>query len=126
MASVSEVQSASNLQMDYMQLLTTQLRHQNPLEPMDNNQMAMQLAQFSQLQQLENMNTSFSDALANANRTYANSLIGKKVSFADGNSEDGGITNAVVDGVVYGSDGEIFLMAGNRQFELDDVLAVAN
>jgi flagellar basal-body rod modification protein FlgD len=77
----SSITSASEIQTDYMTLLVTQLQNQNPLEPMDNDQMASQLAQFSQLQQLESMNTSFSDVLNTANRTYANSLLDKNVTF---------------------------------------------
>ena len=38
--STSEIASASSIQMDYMKLLITQLQNQNPLEPMDNNEMA--------------------------------------------------------------------------------------
>ena len=56
MSPISELSSASKIQMDYMNLLITQLQNQNPLEPLDNNQMATQLAQLSQLQQLESMN----------------------------------------------------------------------
>ena len=59
--SVSSIASASDMQMDYMKLLVTQLQHQNPLEPLSNNEMASQLAQFSQLQQLESMNSSFAE-----------------------------------------------------------------
>src|SRR4030043_1746709 len=84
MDSSSALNSASTIQMDYMKLLITQLQNQNPLEPLDNNEMASQLAQFSQLQQLESMNTSFSDVLAGIQRTYAASLIGKEVSFVGG------------------------------------------
>lgn len=73
--------SASSIQMDYMKVLITQLQNQNPLEPMDNNEMASQLAQFSQLQQLESMNSNFAQILAITNRSYANSLIGKEVTF---------------------------------------------
>jgi flagellar basal-body rod modification protein FlgD len=78
---MSEITSASDLQMDYMNLLITQLQNQNPLEPMDNNDMAAQLAQLSQLQQLESMNTSFSDVLSATQRNYANSLLDKTVTF---------------------------------------------
>jgi len=81
MASTSEITSASNIQMDYMNLLITQLQNQNPLEPLDNNEMAAQLAQFSQLQQLESMNTSFSEVLNATQRNYANSLLGKTITF---------------------------------------------
>ena len=80
MASI-EASSASQIQMDYMKLLVSQLQNQNPLEPMDNNQMASQLAQFSQLSQLEGMNSSFAEVLSTTNRNYANSLMGKNVAF---------------------------------------------
>ena len=80
MASV-EASTSSQIQMDYMKLLVAQLQNQNPFEPMDNNQMASQLAQFSQLSQLEGMNSSFSDVLSTTNRNYANSLMGKNVTF---------------------------------------------
>lgn len=73
--------SSSNIQYDYMRILIVQMQNQNPLEPLDNNQMASQLAQFSQLQQLESMNSSFADVLTTAKRSYANSLLGKNVTF---------------------------------------------
>ena len=83
-----EIQTASDIQMDYMKLLVEQLKNQNPLEPLDSNDMAAQLAQFSQLQQLEQantnlgaMNSSFGQILTATNRSYANSLIGKTVTF---------------------------------------------
>lgn len=126
MASVSEITSASDLQMDYMELLVTQLQYQNPLEPMDNNQMATQLAQFSQLQQLESVNSNFAEALATANRSYANSLIGKKVSFQDTASEEVQISQAVVDQVFTDVEGDIVLMAGNQHISLSDVISITN
>jgi flagellar basal-body rod modification protein FlgD len=74
--------------MNYMKLLIEQLRHQNPLEPLSNEDMATQMAQLSQLQQLETMNTkfeslnsTFAKVLDSANRSYADSLIGREISF---------------------------------------------
>ena len=93
--STSATTSASNIQMDYMKLLVTQLQNQNPLKPMDNNEMASQLAQFSQLQQLESMNTSFSDVLATTNRSYANSLLGRNVTFYSPNEMTGTLEKKV-------------------------------
>ena len=127
MASSSPVNSASSIQMDYMNLLVTQLRNQNPLEPLDNNQMASQLAQFSQLQQLESMNTSFADVLATAKRTYADSLIGKEVSFeAETESGTADVTSAVVQQVFNNVEGQILLAAGDHRVSLDDVISVKN
>lgn len=127
MDSASPVNSASKIQMDYMNLLITQLRNQNPLEPLNNNEMASQLAQFSQLQQLESMNTRFADVLTTAERTYANSLIGKEVSFeveTDSGTTD--VASGVVQQVYNNVEGEILLVAGDRRVTLKDILSVKN
>jgi flagellar basal-body rod modification protein FlgD len=42
----------------FLQLLTTQLAHQDPLSPMDNSEYIAQLAQFSSLEQLTTINSS--------------------------------------------------------------------
>jgi flagellar basal-body rod modification protein FlgD len=81
--------SASDIQMDYMKILVAQLRNQNPLEPLDNNEMASQLAQLSQLGQIESLNRSFAAVMANTQRSYANSLIGRNVTFFAEDEETG-------------------------------------
>jgi len=42
----------------FLQLLVTQLQHQDPLQPQDDTQFLAQLAQFTSLEQLTNINTS--------------------------------------------------------------------
>ena len=124
---ISEITSASNIQMDYMKLLITQLQNQNPLEPMDNNEMASQLAQFSSLSQLETMNSSFSEALVTAERTYANSLIGKEVTFlAENEFGDTEITSGKVEQVINDVDGSILLSIGDNILGLDGVISINN
>ena len=44
--------SAAAQQIDFLAMLMVQLKNQNPMEPMDNQQFAAQLATFSQLEQL--------------------------------------------------------------------------
>ncbi len=127
MDSSSAINSASDIQMNYMKLLITQLQNQNPLEPMDNNEMASQLAQFSQLQQLETMNSNFADILSATEHNYANSLIGKEISFASENeSGTRDITSGIVEEVINDIDGQIALVAGNSTIVLDDVISVKN
>jgi flagellar basal-body rod modification protein FlgD len=114
-------------QMDYMNLLVTQLQNQNPLDPMDNTEMASQLAQYSTLEQLESMNTSFESALASSERSYAASLIGKEISFiteaGDGSQE---LTRGVVEEVYNDLDGEIILSVEDYAISLDDVVTVTD
>lgn len=127
MDSLSPINSASSIQMDYMKLLITQLQNQNPLEPLDNNEMASQLAQFSQLQQIESMNTSFAGVLATAERTYANSLMGKEISFeAETESGTTDVASSVVQQVYNNVEGEILLVAGDHRVALDDIISVKN
>jgi len=124
---ISATNTASNIQMDYMNLLITQLQNQNPLEPLDNNEMASQLAQFSQLQQLESMNESFAKVLANTELTYANSLIGKKVSFMlETETGAADITSGIVEQIYNNVDGEIFLRVGDYMFGLENIISVKN
>jgi flagellar basal-body rod modification protein FlgD len=125
MSTTISTESASQIQTDYMNLLVTQLKNQNPLDPMDNNQMAAQLAQFSELQQLENMNTSFSKVLDSVQRTYANSLIGKQIAF-EATADDGSVNaqEGKVDKVVMDSDGNVLLQVGDQQVALADVTTI--
>lgn len=125
MSSVSATSQASDIQMDYMTLLITQLQNQNPLEPLDNQEMASQLAQFSQLQQLETMNSSFAEVLTSIEQAYANSLIGRNVSFAT-EAEDGATEaqEGTVEQVYNNVEDEILLIVGEHIIGLEDVLSV--
>jgi len=124
MAVSAITQSANDIQTDYMKLLVTQLQNQNPLEPMDNNQMASQLAQLSQLGQIEQLNTKFSDVLATSQRSYASSLVGKEVSFAvTGEAGDTQLVSGAVGGVITQGD-DIRLQVGDYTIGLSDVLVV--
>lgn len=125
MSSVKGLSSASDIQVDYMRLLVTQLQNQNPLEPLDNNEMASQLAQFTQLQQLETMNTSFSEVLTDIQREYASSLIGKEISFlADDGSGTTAVTTGAVEQVYNNVNGKTVLVTGDYIVGLDDVISV--
>ena len=69
-------------QEDFLKLFTTQLKFQNPLEPLDNFQMATQMAQFNTVDSLMKMNETLTQLAANQNSTnhlQAAGLIGKKV-----------------------------------------------
>jgi flagellar basal-body rod modification protein FlgD len=72
----------------FLQLLTTQLKNQNPLDPLDTNQFTQQLVQFAQVEQQMSTNTSLNTLISlqqTAQTTAALSFVGATVT-VDGNT----------------------------------------
>ena len=71
---------------EFLRLFTMQLRAQNPLKPMDSADMTTQMAQFSSLEQLTNINTNLNNLLLFQNslqNVSATGMIGKRVAIAN-------------------------------------------
>ena len=66
---------AQNFQ-TFLQLLTTQLKNQNPLDPLDTNQFTQQLVQFAQVEQQMNMNSSLSTLISLQKATQTSAALG--------------------------------------------------
>lgn len=67
---------------DFLQLLVTQLNNQNPLDPQDNGEFVSQLAQFSSLEGMDNLNTSMDSLLStyqSSQALQASALVGASV-----------------------------------------------
>jgi flagellar basal-body rod modification protein FlgD len=64
----------------FLQLLTTQMSNQDPLNPMDDTQSVSQLAQFSALQASDNLETSFANFQSNFAVLQSSQLIGATVT----------------------------------------------
>lgn len=87
---------------DFLTLFTAQLQNQNPLEPVKNEAFVAQLAQFSQLEALTNMQSSldtFVTAMSGERMLNSASLIGKKVAISDSLTQltQGGTIDASID-----------------------------
>jgi flagellar basal-body rod modification protein FlgD len=78
---------------EFLLLFVTQLQNQDPLDPMENTELASQTAQFASLEQLQNMNDNiinlqkYQSAIFDEN---AVSFIGKNIKFTDSTVELGG------------------------------------
>jgi flagellar basal-body rod modification protein FlgD len=71
---------------DFMTLLIAEMKNQDPMNPMDGTEYAAQLAQFSSLEQLSNLNTNITDMISanltlvqSVNNTMAATMIGREV-----------------------------------------------
>ena len=91
MATIGAVGStASNLQangmgmQDFLKILLTQLTYQDPLKPMDNQQFMAQMAQFTSLQQTQQLNEKTDALLTTQASLQSVGLIGRTVEIGTG------------------------------------------
>jgi flagellar basal-body rod modification protein FlgD len=72
---------------DFLKILLTQLTYQDPLKPMDNQQFMAQMAQFSTLQQTQQLTDKIDQLLNVQSATQSIGLIGRtiQISSASGN-----------------------------------------
>ena len=77
--------STQDSQDRFLKLLVTQLKNQDPLNPMDNSEMTSQLAQMSTVSGIEKLNTTLSslvDGFGSSQAMQAAGMIGKNVLVA--------------------------------------------
>ena len=114
--------SGSNNGMDkdaFLQLLVAQMRYQDPLEPTSNTEYISQFAQFSQVEQLQNM-------AANSDLTRAAQLVGQEVYIKTTTSTgDTKYVQGRVDYVVY-ENGKAYLSIEEQLYSLDDLDTVVD
>jgi flagellar basal-body rod modification protein FlgD len=90
----SAASSAANLTMqDFLKVLLTQLTYQDPLKPMDNQQFVAQIAQFTTLQQTQELNDRIAQLVGNQASLQSVGLIGRTVDLA---TSSGQVTGTVV------------------------------
>ena len=118
--SVSKVRGSSELgKEEFMKLLTTQMQYQDPLNPQSDQEFIAQLAEFSSLEQMQNLNSTF-------NNTSAYSLIDKYVEIE--HSESNGETKSaegIVDSVRINKNGAQVVIDG-QSFDVADVYKVSS
>ncbi len=139
-ASTNSLGSSEMDQADFLTLMTAQLKNQDPFEPVDNTQMVAQMAEFSSLAGISEMNTTLQAIAAKLNATSTSDLVswvGRTV-LTEGNvaypRTDGslggmielGAEAAEVNVVIEGPNGEILKSvslgaapAGQTEFEWD-------
>lgn len=108
----------------FMRLLLTQLRNQDPLQPMKDQEFLAQMAQFSALEQMQNLNHSLirlAEAQSKAELMgRATALLGKTVEVTDeaGNTVRGQVTAVKI------VNGAPQLMVAGQAYDLAAVVAI--
>lgn len=104
----------------FLQLLVTQMQYQDPLEPTSNTEYISQLATFSELEAMNNLNNSMSIQ-------RATELVGERVIMKTTSSSTGEtyMTQGVVDYVVI-EEGKAYLAINESLFSIDDLDTVVD
>lgn len=80
---------------DFLKIMLTQLNYQDPLKPMDNQQFMAQMAQFSALQETQQLNTKIDQLAATQASLQSVGLLGKSVDVATDSGSVTGIVTAL-------------------------------
>jgi len=105
---------------DFLKLLIAQMTSQDPINPMDNQDMLTQMVQFSTLQGNNSMQRALTDLESNQSLLQANSLLGRQVSLqVDANTVTQGVVSAVDV-----SSGTAQIVVNGAMFDLSQVLAI--
>jgi flagellar basal-body rod modification protein FlgD len=107
---------------DFLKLLCTQLKNQDPMNPMEDMEFIGEMAQFSSLEQMLNVNSNIeniSKQIAGNKTTQAMSFLGATVT-ADISDDDGNPVSGKVE-MVGLSDGEPYLKVGQYALTLDQI-----
>jgi flagellar basal-body rod modification protein FlgD len=103
---------------DFLKILLTQLTHQDPTKPLEDREFVAQMAQFSTLEQMSNMNGEIAKVLAVLARSQAVALLGKTVEILNGTQTITGTVDEVA-----GNEFPQILVDG-RYYDASQVLSV--
>ena len=106
---------------EFLKLFVAQLKNQSPLDPLKGHEFIAQLAQFSSVEQLTNLNTSFADNLKFQQLTGGSEFIGKKATYVDP------VVGDAAEGVIQGVttlDDSISVVIQNREIPLSNITGI--
>ena len=114
----------------FLQLLVTQLQNQDPLEPVKQEQFLSQLAQFSTLEGVENLNATIHEQVALQETslrfqqlTQAATLVGTPVDYLGDENGTSVVQRGVVSGIVQ-EDGQIRLRVGDELVAWESLIQI--
>lgn len=102
---------------EFFQILAAQLQFQDPMEGGDNSEYVAQLAQFSALEQMENLNLAIADLKNNQNLLFGSQMIGKTVEVVGENE----IVKGEVQSVRVRESG-LYIVVGDQEYVAEDIL----
>lgn len=106
----------------FLKILTAQLSNQDPMNAKDNTEYVAQMAQFSSLEQTQNLNATIEKLLASQRVTEGTMMINKNVEFK---LSDDTLVKDIVKGVRV-EKSNVYLITENGKYSIDQVIQVGN
>lgn len=104
---------------DFLKILITQLQNQDPTKPMEDREFIAQMAQFSSLEQMNNMSRQFTELSSALKGSGAMNLIGRDVRITRGDT----LVTGTVEAVTRGPYPQV--LVNGSYFDYDDITEVA-
>ena len=115
-------QSSATMQMDdFLQLLTSQISNQDPLEPMKDTEFISQMANIASLEQMQQFSKGFEMFASSHKDMVAQAYLGRAVEIKSGSEELSGIVNAVE----RSEDGKISVLVNNKAYDPNEIVKVS-
>jgi flagellar basal-body rod modification protein FlgD len=109
-------------QNEFLKLLVTQMRNQDPMQPVSDTEFIAQMAQFSSLEQTKTMSADITKLRQGNDFLQATNLLGKEVRL---NLGDMAFTKGIVTDLNV-KDGEARIIVGDKTYTLDQVNSVSS
>ncbi|HCY58079.1 MAG TPA: hypothetical protein DHU78_04395 [Opitutae bacterium] len=121
-ATSEDSQSSATMQMeDFLQLLTSQISNQDPLEPMKDTEFISQMANIASLEQMQQFSKGFEMFASSHKDMVAQAYLGRAVEIKSGSEELSGIVNAVE----RSEDGKISVLVNNKAYDPNEIIKVS-
>ena len=117
-----EESGGSYMQMeDFLQLLTSQISNQDPLEPMKDTEFISQMANIASLEQMQQFTKGFESFASSQKDMVAQAYLGRMVTINDQGNDVVGL----VDSVEKSADGSITIQVGGDSYSPKDITRVS-
>jgi flagellar basal-body rod modification protein FlgD len=106
---------------EFLRMLVTEMKNQDPLNPVDNKEMIAQLAQFSSLEQMKNVSAQVEGLRQETGLASAIGLTHQPVS---AELKDGGTVTGVVSRVLW-KEGKLILQINDQEYPTTNIVSLA-
>lgn len=106
---------------DFLDLLITQMTHQDPLDPMEDKEFMAQMAQFSSLEEMTKLNTTMTDFVQSQQAQSSSAYLGREVTILADNGEH---IDGLVSAVNRDAEGKVTVTVDGNDYAINQIQSV--